>query len=307
MGLSANTATQSRLLSHHESQITESQEEFIWERVVDILYDISLGLSYIHGKGFVHRDLKPRNGTSNFKPPLKHYTVLYSGRDQCWKLADFGSAASATSKNLVTSNQGRGTPSYRAPELLTTGRFNTRSDLFALGCISYELVSGHKLFLNDLAVLEYFQKQSPVFPDKWPPNHGRILLRQLAKLTSTLLSVNPKSRPGTAATILQLRFIRFGIKESGTDPTNGDDGLEVKIDDVIQLSSTVPVPRPSLQITPSRKKRSPSLPPVDSEGGDNQPKRHCQRRFLPRRAKSTSQSLSTSGLFFSSRDDKNSG
>jgi eukaryotic-like serine/threonine-protein kinase len=79
--------------------------------------------------------------------------VLYSGRDARWKLADFGSAAQATSKHLHTTIEYRGTASYRAPELLNAGRFNNNVDVFALGCILYEMVTGRQLFAGDYSTV----------------------------------------------------------------------------------------------------------------------------------------------------------
>ena len=82
-----------------ESPPDASPDEFRWEPVMEILEDITSGLIYIHGKDIVHRDLKPRNGinvqSNEFVNPR---AVLFSSRDKCWKLADFGSASIATSK-----------------------------------------------------------------------------------------------------------------------------------------------------------------------------------------------------------------
>jgi serine/threonine protein kinase len=105
-------------------------DEFSWEPVMEILEDMTSGLIYIHGKNIVHRDLKPRNGINiQSEPFVDTFAVLFSGRDKCWKLADFGSAATATSKKLVTTALARGTDGYRAPEVLTRDQYNKRCGL----------------------------------------------------------------------------------------------------------------------------------------------------------------------------------
>ena len=82
--------------------------------------------------------------------------VLYSPRDERWKLADLGSVADGTSKHFNTTRYSRGTACYRAPEILKTpAKYNNKADMWALGCIVYELSTREKAFPNDWAILEY--------------------------------------------------------------------------------------------------------------------------------------------------------
>lgn len=82
--------------------------------------------------------------------------VLYSVSSNLWKLADFGFSAEGSSKNIVVSTFSRGTPSYRAPELLQeTPIFTRKVDIWAVGCIFYEVVTGRKAFKSDWGVREY--------------------------------------------------------------------------------------------------------------------------------------------------------
>jgi len=80
--------------------------------------------------------------------------VLYSRRHNVWKLADFGFTSEAASRILRTSNDGKGTNGYRAPELLT-GVYNNKVDIWSLGCILYELSVGQRAFNSDYATLQY--------------------------------------------------------------------------------------------------------------------------------------------------------
>jgi serine/threonine protein kinase len=137
--------------------------------------------------------------------------VLYSGRDARWKLADFGSAAQATSKHLHTTIEYRGTASYRAPELLNAGRFNNKVDVFALGCIIYEMVTGRQLFAGDYSVLNFAQTKERIFPRRWPRALPDTPLFALGKWTEELIAVDPSNRPTAATTIEQLGLIRKGL------------------------------------------------------------------------------------------------
>jgi serine/threonine protein kinase len=101
----------------------------------------------------------------------------------------------ATSKNLVTTSLGRGTYGYRAPEVITRGRYNKRSHIFAVGCISYEIVMGQKPFRCDWAVQEYVREGVPLYTTKWPPCKAGTRLLQLGELTSILQGSAPRQRP----------------------------------------------------------------------------------------------------------------
>lgn len=73
-----------------------------------------------------------------------------------WKIADFGFTTEGSSKRIILSSAGRGTQSYRAPELICETLIYTRKvDIWALGCIFYELVTGTKAFQNDWQAREY--------------------------------------------------------------------------------------------------------------------------------------------------------
>ena len=98
--------------------------------------------------------------------------VLYSLRCNLWKISDFGTMAEATSKH-ARPTEGRGTASYRAPELFKEPpRYTRKVDIWAMGCILYELVSGKKAFKGDWHVREYslnrydISFESPI-PECW--------------------------------------------------------------------------------------------------------------------------------------------
>ncbi|WP_328995085.1 Stk1 family PASTA domain-containing Ser/Thr kinase [Kribbella sp. NBC_01245] len=100
-------------------------------RALELLTPILSALSAAHDAGIVHRDIKPEN-------------VLIAN-DGTVKVADFGLArASTASGNTATQGMLMGTVSYLAPELVTDGRADARSDVYSAGILLYELLTGEK-------------------------------------------------------------------------------------------------------------------------------------------------------------------
>lgn len=82
--------------------------------------------------------------------------MLYSDRDDAWKIADFGLTSEGTSKGFITTAFSRGNTGYRAPELLSEeGQHNNKSDIWSLGCMLCELATGKKPFPSDMDLLCY--------------------------------------------------------------------------------------------------------------------------------------------------------
>jgi serine/threonine protein kinase len=81
--------------------------------------------------------------------------VLYSFQDHLWKLADFGLSAEGTSKRPLTTVNASGTSGYRAPELVRELTYTNKVDIWAMGCILFELIFARKAFPNDIDVWSY--------------------------------------------------------------------------------------------------------------------------------------------------------
>jgi serine/threonine-protein kinase len=118
-------------------------------------------LSYLHAKSIIHRDLKPEN-------------VLFSPKDQHIKILDFG-LVRAMGFDEFTSQSGmiQGTPSYIAPEQILGREIDPRADLYALGVILFELITGQVPFRGTtvMALLDAHRRLQP-----HPPAHGPGLL-----------------------------------------------------------------------------------------------------------------------------------
>jgi predicted Ser/Thr protein kinase len=112
----------------------ESKQKLSLELKVHIVSELAEGLAYAHRKGIVHRDIKPRN-------------VFVTDEGEV-KLLDFGLAHMAQS-TLTEVGQLLGTPHYMSPEQVSGQVADARSDIFALGSLLYELLTGEKAFAAD--------------------------------------------------------------------------------------------------------------------------------------------------------------
>ncbi|MEL7060092.1 MAG: protein kinase [Acidobacteriota bacterium] len=140
--------------------------------VFDIVAQIADGLDYAHQKGVVHRDIKPAN-------------IIITAEKQA-KITDFG-IARIDASNLTVEGQLLGTPNYMAPEQIQGKAVDHRADLFSLGVMLYEMVTGRKPFAGEnlTAVTHRIVHDSPEPPGELvaglPPGLGALLDRALAK------------------------------------------------------------------------------------------------------------------------------
>lgn len=128
--------------------------EMTWPRARGLLLQIADAMQYSHEQGIIHRDLKPEN-------------ILISernGRYTC-KLIDFGLAKfqelDAHTQQLTRAGSVFGTPQYMSPEQIRGETVDKRADIYALGCVSFECVTGQQAFtgetLNELLSKHLFR------------------------------------------------------------------------------------------------------------------------------------------------------
>ena len=139
-----------------------------------IAEDVLGALAAAHARGIVHRDVKPGN--------------ILLARDGTAKLTDFGIAKrSLADTQLTATGQVFGTPSYLSPEQARGEQAGPASDLYAVGCVLYEMIAGHPPFVADepMAVVHAHLRQSapPLFGARPGVDMGlvRVVERALAK------------------------------------------------------------------------------------------------------------------------------
>ena len=151
--------------------------------------DVADALHYAHARGVVHRDIKPEN-------------VLLSGGHAL--VADFGIAKAveaAGDSRLTETGWGMGTPAYMSPEQIVGDPVDARSDVYGLGCVLYEMLTGHPPFLAATARAVFARHQldapAPISAERTdvPEHVEQALLRALAK--------EPGSRFATTAELLE--------------------------------------------------------------------------------------------------------
>jgi eukaryotic-like serine/threonine-protein kinase len=110
-----------------------SREPMEPDRVRAMALQVLEALAAAHAIGLIHRDVKPGN--------------ILEGQDETWKVADFGIATTTDSDHTITrTGEVLGSPSYLAPERLEGHAATARSDLYSLGVVLYEAVSGSRPF-----------------------------------------------------------------------------------------------------------------------------------------------------------------
>jgi serine/threonine protein kinase len=179
-------------------------------QIWDIMQDISSGVAFIHSNKEIHRDLKPRNGRASVCDTI---LVLYSHTEQAWKIADFGLTVEGTSKKAHTTQYSKGTCSYRAPELIQLddkGTYTNKVDIWAMGCILYEIVFRSKAFPHDHAVFEYsheYLDSGAIFdiPTSSETIYGKPRMEFISKIIREMLEVIGGKRP--QAKNIRERFI----------------------------------------------------------------------------------------------------
>ncbi len=146
------------------ADLASQLEELEPARMVAILRQVCKGLGAAHKAGIVHRDIKPEN----------IILVQHEGRRDMVKIVDFGVAAMM--KDRGQGGPIAGTPQYMAPEQINGAEFDGRLDIYALGCVMYEMLAGHPPFTDEnLAdvLLAHInrppQRPSQVKPDRTIP------------------------------------------------------------------------------------------------------------------------------------------
>jgi tetratricopeptide (TPR) repeat protein len=176
------------------------------EQAVAIAKAVCRGLEFAHSKGIIHRDIKPGN--------------IWLGADGAAKIGDFGLALAVDLSRLTQAGMMVGTVTYMPPEQAMGGKVTAKVDLYSLGAMLYEMVTGRPPFVGDdsIAIIGQHINTPPVSPT-W---HRGDLPPALETLILQLLEKDPDKRPESAAVVLQaLEAIEAGkagkIEEPGRE------------------------------------------------------------------------------------------
>ena len=155
-------------------------------RAADVLAQAAAALGAAHAAGVVHRDIKPGN--------------LLITHDGQVKVTDFGIAHSARTEDLTSTGALIGTMGYLAPERVCGGPATAASDLYALGIVGYECLTGQPPFRGEplQVALAHRDQELPGFP---PWCLGQPGGAELAALIRDLTAKDPAARPATAAEV----------------------------------------------------------------------------------------------------------
>lgn len=173
------------------------------EQTIDVMDAVLAGLQAAHKIGIVHRDLKPEN-------------VLLAD-DGRIKLSDFG-LARAASANTASGQVLLGTIAYLSPELVTQGTADIRSDIYSLGIMMYEMLTGEQPYSGDQPVNIAFRHANEDVP---PPSRIREgVPSQLDDLVLWATERDPEARPADAgAMLVALRQAEQELAAAGGVPT----------------------------------------------------------------------------------------
>ena len=165
-------------------KILDEQHKLPIERAVRLTLRILDAFAHIHERGVAHRDMKPEN-------------VMVADEDTI-KIIDFGIAASSKSRRLPFAqlSQTMGTPDYISPEQVKGKRGDSRSDLYALGVMLYEMLTGKVPFSGDNPFLIMNDRllNNPMPPREIDP----AISPQLQEIVYRALERDPKNRYRTA-------------------------------------------------------------------------------------------------------------
>ena len=187
----------------------------LWDKL-DVMEQIAEGLAYAHKQGVVHRDLKPAN-----------IRILPNGRV---KIMDFGLARIGSS-DMTRAGMVMGTPNYMSPEQVRGTKADARSDIFSLGAVFYELLSGKKAFNADSmhTILYKVLEEEPEPVRNWVPG----LPAPFVAFVERCLAKDPANRYPHAGEMRDaLRKVREALASgeytlaAGADGTIADGNLD---------------------------------------------------------------------------------
>jgi eukaryotic-like serine/threonine-protein kinase len=204
------------------------------ERAVEICSETCAALEYAHGRGLVHRDVKPGN--------------ILLADDGAVKVTDFGIARAINTDTVTQTAAVLGTAAYLSPEQAQGFPVDNRSDIYSLGIVLYEMLTGEQPFRGDTAVGVAYQhvQENPPPPREWDPG----ISQALEAIVMKALAKNPANRYPSAQEMRE-DLLRAQAGRPVTAPA------VLHTDDTAYLEGdAVPVGRPPLTETQEKRRRT---------------------------------------------------
>ena len=193
-----------------------------WPETVEIITAVARGLGHAHSQGILHRDLKPAN--------------ILMDPERGPLLSDFGLSKLIGESSMSVSASGSvvGTPHYIAPELWEGQKATPQSDIYALGCILSEMLTGEKVFKGETpptVMMAHFKP--PSLPGTWP-------LDVPSGATNVLKTALASTPSGRYPTVDDLTKALFALSTTASDPNQTE---EIAFEQQNVEPKTTPVPQ----------------------------------------------------------------
>jgi serine/threonine protein kinase len=231
-------------------QILREEGGFAADEGYNVAIQVAKGLEAIHEAGVIHRDLKSHNIMRDTRGVIK--------------LLDFGIAKQEDAEGGMTgTGQIVGTPEYMSPEQVRAGKVDSRSDLYAVGIVIFEIFTGQVPFRGDTPVVTIFKHLQEEPPLTGPPAAG--IPEALVPVLTKLLAKNPADRYQSAGDVIDaLRQARAATLPEETpvplaSPTMVRQPIEEEISLTIEedITRTISEPTSVVRVPVSR----PAPPP----------------------------------------------
>ena len=190
---------------------------------LDTALQMAEALAFAHQHGVIHRDIKPAN-------------VVVTGQSGRIKLTDFGIAHLANSDH-THDGQMLGSPRYMSPEQARGREVDGRSDIFSLGAVLYEMLTGHYAFDGDSlpAIVYRVVNETPVAASSLRPQ----LPAELTSLLARMLNKNPEVRPDARALVSELHGLLPAAPQPPAPPPANPGSRSPRILSIVVIGVTL--------------------------------------------------------------------